>query len=261
MMIGRSLSKSLPPALSEPGAPVLEIRGLSGGRVRDISFAVRAGEILGFAGLVGAGRSEILRMLYAADPILSGEMQLDGRQYHPRSPSDAIRAGVVLVPEERRSQGLILSRSIQENISLPHLSRLARGAFFLNPKKEMALSQRTSQSVLLKAVSPHQITAQLSGGNQQKVVFARWLAEEVRVLLLDEPTRGVDVGARFEIYRIIRALAEQGAAVVLVSSDLPELLGLANRVIVLREGRQTAELAKEDLTQERVLRFCYGEEQ
>jgi ribose transport system ATP-binding protein len=260
MMIGRSLTESYPPATSERGNLLLEVQGLTGLRVKGVSFQLHTGEILGFAGLVGSGRTEILRILYGADRLLSGKVLLNGKRFVPASPGHAIDQGIVLVPEERRSQGLVLGRSIQSNITLPHLGRFARSGVFLNPAREKEVSRRTASAVSLKSASLQQNVGQLSGGNQQKVVFARWLAGDTRILMLDEPTRGVDVGARFEIYRLIRELAAQGAGILLVSSDLNELLGLSDRVIVMREGAQMAELDAQEASQERVLRVCYGEE-
>jgi ribose transport system ATP-binding protein len=260
MMIGRTLNESFPPALARSGKLLLEVHELSGGIVKNVSFNLHAGEILGFAGLVGSGRTEILRLLYGADPIGTSNITLEGKAFIPRSPAYAIDHGIVLVPEERRSQGLILNSSIQSNITLPHLNRLARSGIFLNPDSEREVSRRTSAAVYLKSASLQQNVTQLSGGNQQKVVFARWLAGDARIIMLDEPSRGVDVGARFEIYRLIRELAAKGAGILLVSSDLDELLGLSDRMIIMREGAQMAELSAREASQERVLRICYGEE-
>ncbi len=258
-MIGSGLAESIPPSSAQKGEAVLRVHRLSGGLVRDVSFEVRAGEIVALAGLVGAGRSEVLHMIYGASQPEAGEMWLNGARFQPRHPAEAIRAGVALVPEERRLQGLILNRSIRENISLPSLKRFAVGSFFVRAGEERNACQQISREVRLKAVSLDQKTAQLSGGNQQKVVFARWLLQAAKVLLLDEPTRGVDVGARYEIYRIIRQLTEQGMAVLLVSSDLNEVLGLADRIVVLREGRAMGELPAPSATKEQILRYCYGE--
>jgi ABC-type sugar transport system ATPase subunit len=261
LMIGRSLTDNFPPSQAALGRTLLEVKDLAGGPVQGLSFSLQAGEILGFAGLVGAGRTEILRMLYGADRPRRGQILFDGRPYQPHTPAHAIRAGLVLVPEERHSQGLVLNQSIQNNITLPNLSHLAARGIFTNRAAEQAVSQTTSQAVRLKAASLGQKVSQLSGGNQQKVVFARWLVQKPRLLMLDEPSRGVDVGARFEIYRIIRELAAQGAGILLVSSDLTELLGLADRIIVMREGRHMATLPAAGQTQESVLRYCYGEHQ
>jgi ABC-type sugar transport system ATPase subunit len=260
LMIGRSLSESFPASEAVIGPTLLEGRQIGRGMVKDVSFTLKKGEILGFAGLVGAGRTEILRMLYGVDKPAQGEILLDGAPFNPKDPAEAIRAGVVLVPEERSSQGLILNRSIRENITLPHLGKISSGGLFINLPAERTVSEKMGNSVRLKAASLTQKVSQLSGGNQQKVVFARWLIQSPRILLLDEPSRGVDVGARYEIYRIIRDLAAHGVGIVLVSSDLTELLGLADRVIVMREGHQMAELNTAGLSQETVLRYCYGEE-
>ncbi|MFC1465245.1 MAG: sugar ABC transporter ATP-binding protein [Candidatus Brachytrichaceae bacterium NZ_4S206] len=259
LMIGRSLSEHIPPAQGQSGRAFFRVEGLAGGPVQGVDFELREGEILGLAGLVGAGRSEVLHLLYGSLRAKGGRMWLDDRPFAPRSPAEAIRAGVALVPEERHQQGLVLSRSVLQNITLPALDRFARRSLFVNRTAEQAAGQTLARRMHLKAVSLDQRVHQLSGGNQQKVVFARWLHAPPRVLLLDEPTRGVDVGARFEIYRIIRELAAAGVGVVLVSSDLEELLSLADRLIVLREGRQLAELPAAGLSQEALLHYCYGE--
>ena len=259
-MIGRRLSETIPPSESKMGKVVLEAQNLIGEAVGPASFEVHAGEIFGIGGLAGAGRTEILRLIYGVDRVISGKMTLNEIGYAPSNPGDAIREGIVLVPEERHSQGLILNRSISNNISLPSLGTLARGGIWIDRDKETAVARNTSRAVQLKASSLEQRVSQLSGGNQQKVVFARWLVNPPLLLLLDEPSRGVDVGARFEIYRIIRDLAKTGTAILLVSSDLNELLGLSDRVMVLREGRQMATLPAQNLEQETVLRYCYGEE-
>jgi ribose transport system ATP-binding protein len=261
LMIGHSLNEGFPSSQAGIGRPLLEVRELAGGPVKGVSFTLHSGEILGLAGLVGAGRTEILHMLYGSSKPRRGEVLLDGKPFQPRNPSEAIRSGVVLVPEDRHLQGLVLNRSIQDNISLPHLGRLASRGIFINVNAERAASEMASKAVHLKAVSLLQKVSQLSGGNQQKVVFARWLVQDARILLLDEISRGVDVGARFEVYRLIRKLAARGAGILLVSSDLTELLGLANRVIIMREGHQMADLVATGLNQETVLRYCYGEKQ
>lgn len=259
LMIGRTLAETAPTPKPAAGEPLLSANNLRGGRVRNVSFNLRAGQILGLAGLVGAGRTDVLRMIFGANPIRFGTLQLKGRSFRPKSPTDAIREGIVLVPEDRHSQGLVLDRSIVENITLPHLAALAIAGVFVNRGRERAVGEEAGRAVLLKARSLTQKVSELSGGNQQKVVFARWLIDHARILLLDEPTSGVDVGARFEIHRIIRELAGRGAGVILVSSDLTELLSLADRLIVMREGQMVAELENAGLSQEAVLSYCYGE--
>lgn len=268
LMIGHRLSDTFPEAGILPGEPLLRVEGLTGDRVRDVTFTLRAGEVLGLAGLVGAGRTDVLRMIFGADPIRDGTMWLNERPFKPRSPVDAIDVGVVLVPEERHAQGLVLNRSIMENITLPHLDALSLRGLFLNQQREREVSRQAGQAVHLRAVSLQQPAAQLSGGNQQKVVFARWLvgasasssAQSPNVLLLDEPSRGVDVGARFEIYHIIRDLTARGIGIVLVASDVNELLGLSERVIVMRGGTIVAEAYAAALTREQVLSYCYGDD-
>ena len=258
-MIGRSLGDSFPPPLSAPGATVLSVEALARARGKPVSFELRSGEILGVAGLAGSGRSSLLKAMGGATRATGGSMLLRGRPFAPKKPRDAIRAGVVLVPEERRDQGLVLGRPIAENIALPNLARLSRLGVFLDRRAERAKAGEAAASVRLKAASLAQKAGQLSGGNQQKVVFAKWLLDDVQVLLLDEPSRGVDVGARYEIYRIVREMAAKGAGIVLASSDLTEVLGLADRVMVMRDGGVEAILENRGLDQETVLRHCYGE--
>jgi ABC-type sugar transport system ATPase subunit len=243
----------------ESGEPVLTAQRLSGSYIRDISFTLYRGEVLGIAGLVGAGRSELLRMLYGAAPVTGGLCMLHGFGHlRPRSPGEAVRAGFVLVPEERRTQGLLLRRPIFENVTLSHLARYARAGALVDRRREWRVTEALGRRLALHANSPRQPVAQLSGGNQQKVVFARGLAGEAQVLMLDEPTRGIDIGAKQELYQLIRQLAGQGAAILLVSSELPELLGLADRLLVLHEGRQMALLDAREVDEETVLRYCYG---
>jgi ribose transport system ATP-binding protein len=259
LMVGQSLSDTYPASRAVRGEPLLRVKRLTGDAVRNVSFTLHAGEVLGLAGLVGSGRSAVLRLIYGADPIRGGTLWLDGHAFRPRSPATSIQQGIVLVPEDRHTQGLVLNRSIAENITLPHLDALSSSSFFLDWHREREASQQAGQAVRLRASSLRQEVSQLSGGNQQKVVFARWLLDGARVLLLDEPSRGIDVGARFEIYRIIRDLAVQGVGILLVSSDLNELLGLSDRVIVLREGEMLADLQATGLTRETVLSYYYGE--
>ncbi|RMG66254.1 MAG: sugar ABC transporter ATP-binding protein [Chloroflexi bacterium] len=259
LMIGRSLGEGMPSARNRSGRVFFRAEALAGGPVQGVSFDLREGEILGLAGLVGAGRSEVLHLLYGSIRPKGGRMWMDDKLFAPRSPAEAIRAGLAMVPEERHRQGLVLNRSVLHNITLPALDRFTRRTCFVNRAAEHVAGQKLAQRVQLKAASLDQRVNQLSGGNQQKVVFARWLHAPPRMLLLDEPTRGVDVAARFEIYRIIRELAATGVGIVLVSSDLPELLSLADRLIVLREGRQLAELPTAGMSQETLLHYCYGE--
>ncbi len=260
LMTGRTLQQVFPPREAPPGKrELLDVRDLNTQSVADVTFKLHEGEVLGVAGLNGSGRSGLLRSLMGADPVSEGQILLDGQKLEPGSPAGSWANGVAFVPEERRSQGLILSRSVSDNITLPHLQELSTGGVLLNRRREQAMSQKLTEAVRLKAVSPDQTTRQLSGGNQQKVVFARALASTPRVLLLDEPTRGVDVGAKYDIYRLIRQISAQGTGIVMVSSELLELLGLCDRVLVMWRGRLMDIVSAEDLTEEQLLTLCYGE--
>jgi len=243
-----------PARTTEPeGTPLLEVKGLTrAGEFADVSLTVRAGEIVGIAGLVGSGRSELLETIYGARASQAGEVRLDGRRLPPGRVTSAVRAGVGLAPEERKSQALLLAEPVYRNVSLPTLSRFARGGF-LRGGAELAAAAEVTAQLDVRPADPTRPVRTLSGGNQQKVVLARWLLEECSVLLLDEPTRGVDVGARSEIYALVRRLAARGVAVVLVSSEVPEVLGLADRVLVVREGRVVHEGPAPELDEGRVL--------
>ena len=262
LMTGRAVDAIYPPRLDAAGVPVLRVENLTGDHVQAVDFTLHTGEVLGVAGLIGAGRSSLLQMIFGATPVRDGEIQLRvGETLAPievGSPGHAFRLGMALAPEERRSQGLILSRPIYENTTLTFLRKFARQGWLIDRTRELAATGDLAQRLGLRSRSLRQPVGQLSGGNQQKVVFARCLAGQVRVLLLDEPTRGIDVGAKQEIYQLIRSLAAQGVAVLLVSSELSELLGLSDRVLVLREGRQMAMLDAATTDEEMVLRYCYG---
>jgi ABC-type sugar transport system ATPase subunit len=245
-------------ALASPGAARLTVRGLTRrGVLHDLSFVARAGEVVGFAGLLGAGRTELARALFGADPIDAGEIRLDGRPVHFRHPGDAIRAGFGFVTEDRKGEGLLLLRSIRENIALPVLRSLSRWGV-VRRAPERAIADDAVQSLQIRTPSSEQAVLALSGGNQQKVVLAKWLAAGARILLLDEPTRGIDVGAKAEIHALIRRLASDGATVLLFSSELPELLALADRTYVLQQGRLVGECARAVATPERVLALAVG---
>lgn len=241
-MVGRPLADEFPPRTVERGGPRLVVEGLCRGRaVRDVSFSIRRGEVLGLAGLVGAGRTEVARLLFGADRRDAGRITLDGQPLALRSPREALRAGIVLLPEDRKAQGLVLEHSVRENFALPHLAEWAT-AGWLSLRQERQALDAQARAVALKAASVERPVRLLSGGNQQKVVLARWLAGRAEVFLFDEPTRGVDVGAKYEIYQLINGLAVAGKAILLVSSELPELLGMADRILVMHEGRVTAEI-------------------
>ncbi len=259
MMIGRDIE--VPTVQSEHldlGAELLKVAHLSSpGKFEDVNFAVRSGEIVGLAGLVGAGRTEIAEALFGLDSLATGEVELKGKPCARRNPAMAMKAGLGLVPEDRKRQGLVLGMNARENISLPVLKQLARIGF-VEGKKERELARRFFDRLRVKAPSLDSATIGLSGGNQQKLVIAKWLAANCDVLILDEPTRGVDVGAKAEIHMLIRQLAAEGKAVLVITSELPELLVLATRILAVRNGRISGELPAKGATEEAVMRLMTG---
>jgi ABC-type sugar transport system ATPase subunit len=254
MMVGRDLAAISKPATSGPTqAPVLSVRNLTGGRqYRDVSFDVRRGEIVGLAGLVGAGRSEMALGVFGAPPPEGGEILIDGAAVTIGNPQAAMRLGIALVPEDRKQLGLILGLGVGENVSLAALSRMTRTGL-IDFRAESTLVGRYIDRFRIKTPSREQLVGLLSGGNQQKVVLAKWLATNPRVLIVDEPTRGVDVGTKVEIYAQMRELAAEGLAILVISSDLPEVLAISDRILVMREGRLVGELAHADATEERIM--------
>jgi rhamnose transport system ATP-binding protein len=256
-MVGRAVS--LFPKLETPiGEVLLEVTGLTRiGAFRDVGFSVHAGEILGFAGLVGAGRSEIARVLFGIDRRDSGEVRLGGKPVDFASPSAAMHAGIAYLPEDRHQEGLVLDFSIAQNVTLPILPRLFP-RFFVRASTEREVAREHSAQFNVRMTGVDQLVGSLSGGNQQKVVLAKWLASGPRVLILDEPTRGIDIGAKVEVHRIISELAASGLGIILISSDLPEVLAMSDRIVVLHEGRVTAEVDRDRATQERVMFAATG---
>jgi ribose transport system ATP-binding protein len=251
-MVGRELSEGYPGREHPIGEPSLTVEGLSGNGVHDISFVAHRGEILGFAGLIGAGRTELMELLFGAKRPEAGTVELHGDSVLSANPIEAIRNGIALVPEDRKRHGLVLEFSIEQNISLPTLQKLSRGPV-VSGSAEAELSDRYMRELRVKAPSGKEIVGNLSGGNQQKVVLAKWLATGPEVLIFDEPTRGIDIGARHEIYAIMNRLAAEGKTILMISSDMEELIGMSDRVVVLQEGRQQGLLGKEDITQEAIL--------
>jgi ribose transport system ATP-binding protein len=259
LMIGRRIEEAYPPPLAAPRAEtVLELDDLVVRAGPPLSLKVQAGEVLGIAGLANSGQRDLLRTLFGDLSSLGGTMRLKGQPYRPRNPADAWRQGVSYIPRERRSEGLILSRPIFENTTLPHLGAQSFAGTLLAPRQEIRFSAEHGQRVRLKSESPRQRTRELSGGNQQKVVFAKALAGAPSLMLLDEPTRGVDVGAKFDIYSIIRDMAARGMGVILVSSDLPELLGLSDRIAIMRHRALTDIVPASTIDEERLINLCYG---
>jgi ribose transport system ATP-binding protein len=253
LMVGRDLSEQFPKEIVPRGREVLRVENLTqGNRLHNISFTLHEGEVLGIAGLVGAGRTELVRALFGADPIDSGKIFIDGQRVFINSPRDAIRHGLALLTEDRKRQGLILNMSTRENITLSVLETLTP-TIFTNRRKEAELSQRYIDSMAIKTPSQDQLVVNLSGGTQQKVVLAKWMATHPRILIFDEPTRGIDVGAKVEIYKLINTLVKEGVAIIMVSSEMPEVLGMSDRIMVICEGRVTGFLTREEATQEKIM--------
>ena len=253
-MVGREIKEKFPRVSCDKGRKVFEVKGLNAGRmVRDIDFSLYEGEIVGFAGLMGAGRTETTRAIFGVDPKDSGQIILDGREVTIKSPRDAIQAGIVLAPEDRKKDGLCTKLSIRHNIALPNLDFLCNGFGVIKWSKEAETCDKAVQDLKIKTPSVEINAANLSGGNQQKVVVGKWLARNSRVVIFDEPTRGIDVAAKVEIYHLMNQLKQQGIAVMFVSSEMPEVMGIADRIIVMCDGRITGELMVEDATQEKIL--------
>lgn len=253
-MVGREIKEKFPRVTCEKGKKVFEVRNLNAGRmVRDINFSLYEGEIVGFAGLMGAGRTETTRAIFGVDPKDSGEILLDGKAVVIRNPRDAIRAGIVLAPEDRKKDGLCTKLSIRHNIALPNLDFLCDRFGVVKSGKEAETCIKTVADLKIKTPDVEINAANLSGGNQQKVVVGKWLARNSRVVIFDEPTRGIDVAAKVEIYHLMNELKKQGIAVMFVSSEMPEVMGIADRIIVMCDGRITGELMAQDATQEKIL--------
>ena len=260
MMVGRELKEKIPKKPAVIGERVLAVEGIKrAGALEDISFEVRRGEIVGMAGLVGAGRTEVARAIFGADPIDGGRIWLDGEYVRIRSPRDAIGLGIGLVTEDRKSLGLILGMAVRENISLANLGSLARFGF-VNRRRERQVANRFIADLMIKTPSTEQQVQNLSGGNQQKVVLAKWLFTQSKVMIFDEPTRGIDVGSKVEIYQLMNRLAESGVGIIMISSELPEVLGMSDRILVMHDGRLAGELSREDATQEKIMSLATGGE-
>jgi ribose transport system ATP-binding protein len=259
LMVGRDISQFYPHTPHAPGDVVLEVDRLrtSAHPRHELSFKLRAGEIVGVAGLVGAGRTELLQTIFGVAPLVGGTILVAGREVRVRSAADAIRAGIALVPEDRKQQGLILEMAVRENISLPSLRRTQR-AGFLNRASERKIAAEMIEALNVRTPGDRQVVQYLSGGNQQKVVIGKWLSMSPRVLLLDEPTRGIDVGAKQEIYRLMEKLAKGGVGILFVSSEMEEVLGMSDRALVMHEGRITGELKREELSEEAVMHLATG---
>jgi ribose transport system ATP-binding protein len=260
LMVGRDVSQFYARRARRPGPPVLEVRDLRTPARPEhaLSFHVRAGEIMGLAGLVGAGRTELLRVLFGVDRPSGGQMHVAGRPVCWRSPRDAIAAGLALVPEDRKLAGLIVDMTVRQNVSLAGLWRDRIAGVFLNHDRERTVTDEMIGRLHIRTPHARQVVRHLSGGNQQKVVLGKWLALRPRLLLLDEPTRGIDIGAKREIYELMEQLAEEQVAILFASSELEEILGMSDRVLVLHEGRISGELAGDDLREEALIHLATG---
>jgi len=242
LMVGRSLEKEFPRREAALGQTRFEVASLQrGSQVRGVSFDIRAGEVLGLTGLVGAGRTETAQLLFGANRSEHGVIRLDGKPLNIKSPRDAIRQGICLLTEDRKTHGLVLCQTARENFALPNLSQFSTFGF-IRQREESRDFVRYVDQIQIKIANPEQITGTLSGGNQQKVVLAKWLQRNAEVIIFDEPTRGIDVGAKYEIYQLINQLASDGKAILMISSELPEVLGMSDRIIVMNEGRITGEI-------------------
>lgn len=256
-MVGRQITNQFPHDEVTRGKKILEVKHLNAGRmVRDISFDVYEGEVLGFSGLVGAGRTETMRTVFGADPKETGEIILDGKSIVIKNPADAIRQGIVLAPEDRKKEGLCTKLSIRDNIALPNLDIICSAGGKINKKIENQMIDKGQNALTIKMAGPEIEAGSLSGGNQQKIVVAKWLARQSRVIIFDEPTRGIDVAAKVEIYEIINQLKKQGIGVVIVSSEMPEVMGISDRIIVMCNGKISGEIDRKEVTEEAVMTFA-----
>lgn len=253
-MVGREIKEKFPRVETEKGDKIFEVKNLNAGRmVRDINFSLYAGEIVGFAGLMGAGRTETTRAIFGIDHKESGEIILDGKEIKISRPLDAIKAGIVLAPEDRKKDGLCTKLSIRHNIALPNLDLLCNKLGVVSRKKEDETCDRTVENLKIKTPGVDVDAGNLSGGNQQKVVVGKWLARNSRVVIFDEPTRGIDVAAKVEIYNLMNELKQQGVAVMFASSEMPEVMGIADRIVVMCDGRITGEVMAKETTQNEIL--------
>ena len=253
-MVGREMGDYYDKHDHEQGKEMLRVEGLTReGVFKDISFTAYAGEILGFSGLVGAGRTEVMEAIFGATPIDSGKVFVKGEEVHFKNPKEAITKKIGLVTEDRRRTGLLLEKNIVENTSLPSLPFHAKKLGFVNKEWEKEQAQKYKESLRVKAPDLQTILRTLSGGNQQKVILGKWLAADSEILILDEPTRGIDVNARSEFYALMNDFVEAGGAIIMISSEMPEVIGIANRVIVMREGRISGELTGEDINEQSII--------
>lgn len=256
-MVGRTIENEFPERPRCVGETLMEVRNINTKKLKNISFDLKRGEILGFVGLVGAGRTEIIRAIYGADKVKGHEITLEGKPVKIRKPSDAKQAGIGIVPEDRKLQGLVLAFSVEQNISMAALNGICNMGF-INKESERSIAKRHIESLRIKTPNARTKTRNLSGGNQQKCIVGRWLETNPKILFMDEPTRGIDVGAKFEIYLLMKRIAEGGGAVILISSELPEVLNMSNRVLTICEGEITGEFDPEKVSPQEIMKKALG---
>jgi ribose transport system ATP-binding protein len=261
LMVGRDLTETYPPRKEcIEDEVILELDNLTGNGDKDISLKIKKGEVLGLGGLVGAGRTELAQMIFGSVKKTSGKIIFKGKQINPKTPRDAINMGIALVPEDRKRHGAMLGISIKNNINMPIYKKISK-ASVISSKKEREIAEKFRDSLKIKTPTLHQLMKNLSGGNQQKVILGRWLAANSELIIFDEPTRGIDVGAKFEIYRLINELVENGKTILLISSEMEELIGMSDRIIILSEGVVTGELARDEFEQETIMRMASAVEE
>lgn len=259
MMVGRSLDQMFPKKETQIGKPVLSVKSLSHkGVYKDINFTLHAGEILGFYGLIGAGRTEVMRTIWGIDQHTSGEIYIHNKKAHIKSPTDAMKHGIAYVPEDRQNQGTVLGLSIEKNITLPKIDCLCTFGIFTDAKQEKKIAQQYGNLMEVKASSWSEDVLNLSGGNQQKVVIAKWLSTDPRILILDEPTKGIDVATKAAVHEFVSDMAKKGYGIILISSEIPEVLGMADRIIVMHEGRQSGEFTRDEADSENLVLAAVG---
>lgn len=254
-MVGRELKDEFPKHVPSHGNTILKLNRVRNKKVKNVSLELHEGEILGIGGLVGAGRTELARLIYGADPMLDGSMEISGKKYRPASPKDALTNGIGLIPEDRKQQGLVLTMSVKENTVFSIYDKCSK-AGIINMKKTGGLTDGLIKDLEIKTPSPNQLCKNLSGGNQQKVVLAKMLATQCRILIFDEPTRGIDVGAKQEIYKLMLKLVAEKHAIIMISSEMPELIGMSDRILVMSQGSISGELEKEEFSQEKILTYA-----
>jgi ABC-type sugar transport system ATPase subunit len=260
MMVGRDIDAIFPEHITEPGEVIFEASHIKNKRIHDVSFTVRKGEIVGFYGLMGAGRSELVRAVIGVDKAENAGIKLEGKSIVIKHPLDAIKAGIVLAPEDRKREGLFLLQSLDFNITLPIIKRLIH-FLLLNRRLNDSIVENIGKRLRIKTPGYENLANSLSGGNQQKVVLAKWLVTEPGILILDEPTRGIDVGAKQEIYKLIYEITTLGVSVILISSEMPEIISLCDRVYVLHEGNMTCLLSRDQLTEENIIQYAIADKQ